>query len=57
MIACFVAILLLTFPELKRESASIVERLKALGADAAVLAVWNELVTQEIISPEEDDEF
>jgi len=51
------AMLLLTFPELKRESGPVVDRLRAAGADAAVLSVWKELVAQEIRLPDEDDEF
>lgn len=50
------AMLLLTFPELKRESGPVLERLQAVEADPAILAVWNELVTQEI-TPADDDEF
>jgi len=52
-----VAMLLLTFPELKRDSGPVVDRLRAAGADAAVLSVWKELVAQEIRLPDEDDEF
>jgi hypothetical protein len=51
------AMLLLTFPELKRESGPVLERLQAAEADPAILAVWNELVTQEITPADEDDEF
>jgi hypothetical protein len=42
------AMLLLAFPELKREDGPVVERLQAAGADATVMAVWKELVAQEI---------
>ncbi len=51
------AMLLLTFPELKRESGPVRERLQAAEVDSAILAVWNELVTQEIMPVDEDDEF
>ena len=51
------AMLLLTFPELKRDSGAVLERLQAAGADQAVLEVWKELVAQEIMPPNEDDEF
>jgi hypothetical protein len=51
------AMLLLTFPELKRESGPVLERLQAAQVDPAILAVWNELVTQEITPADEDDEF
>jgi len=50
------AMLLLTFPELKRDAGPVFERLKAMGVDQAVLEVWKELVAQEIQSAE-DDEF
>ncbi len=42
------AILLMTFPELKREDSPVAERLKAAGADQTMLDVWKDLVTQEI---------
>jgi hypothetical protein len=42
------AMLLLAFPELKREDGPVVERLQAAGADATVMAVWKELVVEEI---------
>ncbi len=51
------AMLLLSFPKLKRESGPVVERLQAAGADPTVLAVWKEIVAQEIQPPDEDDEF
>ncbi|MBI4639695.1 MAG: nucleotidyl transferase AbiEii/AbiGii toxin family protein, partial [Candidatus Tectomicrobia bacterium] len=51
------AMLLLTFPELKRDSGPVVDRLQAAGANTAVLNVWKEIVAQEIRSSEEEDEF
>jgi len=51
------AMLLLTFPELKREQGLVADRLQAVGAAPAVLAVWQELVAQEIQPADEDDEF
>ncbi len=51
------AMLLLTFPELKRDSGPVVDRLKAAGADQAVRKIWSELVAQTITPPDEDDEF
>jgi hypothetical protein len=51
------ALLLLAFPELKKDSKVVRARLEASGADAAALAVWEELATQEIRAEEEDDEF
>jgi len=51
------AMLLLTFPELKSDSGTVAERLQAAGADRAVLEVWKELVAQDIQSADDDDEF
>jgi len=51
------AMLLLTFPELKRDSGPVVERLQAARVDQAVLEVWKEFVAQEINPTEDDDEF
>ena len=50
------ALLLLTFPELKRDPGPVRTCLQAVGAEPAVLAVWQELVTQEI-QPEDDEEW
>ncbi|MBI3536336.1 MAG: nucleotidyl transferase AbiEii/AbiGii toxin family protein [Chloroflexi bacterium] len=51
------AMLLLKFPELKRESSAVRERLIAASADEAILEHWREIVAQEIKPPEDDDEF
>jgi len=51
------AMLLLTFPELKRDSGPVTERLQAAGTDSAVLTVWEEFVAQEIQPADEDEEF
>ncbi len=51
------AMLLLAFPELKRDRGPVTERLQAAGADPAVLAAWKEWVAQEIQPADEDDEF
>jgi hypothetical protein len=51
------AMLLLTFPELKRETGPVVERLQAAGVEQAVLEVWKELVTQEMKPAADEDEF
>jgi hypothetical protein len=51
------AMLLLTFPELKRETGPVVERLQAAGVEQAVLEVWKELVTQEMKPADDEDEF
>ncbi len=49
--------LLLTFPELKIKEGPVQERLEALGARPEVLAIWRQLVAEEILPEEEDDEF
>jgi hypothetical protein len=51
------AMLLLTFPDLKRDPGPVTERLQAMSAAPDVLAVWKELVAQEIKPADEDDEF
>lgn len=51
------AVLLLTFPELKLASGPVAERLRAAGVETAVLDVWHELVKQDIEPADEDDEF
>ena len=51
------AMLLLTFPELKSEAGEVAERLQAANADAAIIQVWKDLVATEIAPPDEDDEF
>lgn len=51
------AMLLLTFPELKRDPTPVSERLLAAGADAETLAAWRDLAAQEIKAPAEDDDF
>lgn len=47
------AMLLLVFPEFKRDPGTVTERLLAMGADLGALATWKELASQEIM-PEED---
>jgi hypothetical protein len=51
------AMLLLTFPELKREQGPVADRLRAIGATPSVSAAWQELVVQQIQPADEDDEF
>ncbi|MBI2877363.1 MAG: nucleotidyl transferase AbiEii/AbiGii toxin family protein [Candidatus Tectomicrobia bacterium] len=50
------ALLLLRFPDLKRDLGPVVDCLRAAGADPAVLTVWQEFVAQEIRPEEEEDE-
>lgn len=47
------ALLLLAFPALKRESGPVADRLQTAGADPAVMDAWRELVAQTIV--DEDD--
>jgi hypothetical protein len=49
-----IAVMVLAFPELKREDGPVMERLKASGADDAILARWRGIVAQDI-QPEDDD--
>ena len=51
------AMLLLTFPDLKRDPGPVTERLQAMSAAPDVLAVWKELVAQEIKPADDEDEF
>jgi hypothetical protein len=51
------AMLLLTFPDLKRDPGPVTERLQAMSESPEILAVWKDLVTQEIKPSDEDDEF
>src|SRR6266550_4583004 len=47
------AMLLLTFPELKKEKGAVSEALKSLGATDEVIDTWGELVAQEINESED----
>ncbi len=51
------AMLLLTFPELKQEQGAVSEALKSIGATEEVMMAWRELVAQELIEPEDEEEF
>jgi hypothetical protein len=51
------AMLLLTFPELKTELGPVSNALEALGATAAEMNTWRELVAQELSALNEDDKF
>ena len=52
-----IAMLLLQFPELKSASGPVADALQAAGAEPEIVAVWQELVAQEIQPPDEDDKF
>ena len=49
------AMLLLTFPELKKELGAVSETLRSMKAGEEVMKAWSELVGQEIVEPEDDD--
>lgn len=51
------AMLLLTFPELKTESGAVSETLRSLGAKEGAMSEWRNLVAQDISRPEDEDEF
>jgi len=51
------AMLLLKFPEFKKNSGLVRDRLTALGARKEVLDLWGELVAQKIQPANEDEEF
>lgn len=51
------AMVLLTFPELKQEHGLVAERLQTAGVAPEVLAVWGDLVAQELRLEGEDDEY
>ncbi len=51
------ALLLLRFPELKRQESEVEERLRAAGADEKVFSTWKDLASQEILPEDEDAEF
>jgi hypothetical protein len=51
------AMLLLTFPELKTESGQVLTALRALDANEDVIRTWRELIAQEIRVPDPDSEF
>jgi hypothetical protein len=51
------AMLLLTFPELKEEQGAVSEALKSAGAKDYVIQTWRELVAQEIVEADDQGEF
>jgi hypothetical protein len=51
------AVLFLTFPEMKTESGAVNKALKAFGATEDEMTTWNELVSQKLRAPNDDDEF
>jgi hypothetical protein len=51
------AMLLLTFPELKKERGAVSKALISTGVKDEVIRSWRELVAQEIAEPDDDGEF
>lgn len=51
------AMLLLTFPELKSETGVVSEALKSIGANDDVMEAWRELVAQKLVESDDDGEF
>ena len=51
------AILFLTFPEMKTESGPVRNALRQLGATEEEINTWHKLVAQQLSAPNEDDEF
>jgi hypothetical protein len=51
------AMLLLTFPELKKEHGAVSEAMKSAGVKDDVIQTWREFVAQEIVEPTDDSEF
>lgn len=51
------AVLLLAFPELKANFGPVRDRLEAAGAEPAVLAAWENLVSRPIRADEDEGEF
>lgn len=52
-----IAMLLLTFPDLKSDRGPVADSLRASGAEPEVFVAWQKLVAQEIHTPDADDEF
>lgn len=51
-----IAMLLLTFPELKQASGEVFDRLHGLSREPVVFAVWQQFVGQDIDASNDDDE-
>ena len=52
-----VAMLLLAFPELKRERSPVFDCMKAAGAARGALTLWKQFATQEIRPADEDEAY
>ncbi len=51
------AVLFLTFPEMKTESGVVSNALEGFGATAEEMNTWRELVAQKLRAPDDDNEF
>ena len=51
------AMLLLTFPELKKDDGAVSEALKSLGANDEVIKTWRQFVAEDLRESTEDGEF
>ena len=51
------AMLLLTFPDLKTDGGEVSARLRVNGANEAIMSIWRDLVAQQITAEDEDAEF
>jgi len=51
------ALLLLTFPELKTEDGPVTERLHEANVEQNIMDTWTDFVNQEIVLEEDEDEF
>jgi hypothetical protein len=51
------AMLLLAFPELKKEEGAVSEALKSIGVEDELMKTWRELVSQELVESDDDGEF
>ena len=51
------AMLLLTFPELKKEQGAVSEALESIGVKGDVMQTWRVLVAQKLVEPDDDSEF
>lgn len=52
-----IAMLLLTFPELKCDPGSVTEKLKDLKVGSDILNIWRELVSMDIQAEDDEDDF
>lgn len=52
-----IAMLLLTFPELKSEAGAVQTLLTAMNSSRLVMDLWREIVEQEISAEDDEDEF